>query len=353
MASAEKDYSRNKDAQRKEIYKKIDGLSKIGKELQTEISKGSQQFTGLYKKGRNLRRIFEELENELDKREKAGKPGHVKDNVRWDEARTLLHEVYHKVKVYLDEQVPTEESVSLQPFEPRKLKMAEKSPRKPTDKKKETKSVVSMVSVRSVLPEDSEELLDFIGSKTLKIATKANELNAETNEAKKKAHTSALSRWLDRLEDLRKAGKAARKGLKNEAKRLEYGKVWDDLTAAVQQAASTLSKACPQVTAKTRTELPDGSSRTWTTTVPAPCHEDPQSAVTRRNVIRREKDPRSTTAAKRKVVPEKEQQARGNRQRRGLPQEGLDSSTTVRRQSGHPARKEKALLPQSRWPRTH
>ncbi len=59
-------------------------------------------------------------------------------------------------------------------------------------------SVVCMQLVRSVLPEDPEELLELIGSKALKIATtKSNKLKAEKDEAKKTAYdASTFSRWL-------------------------------------------------------------------------------------------------------------------------------------------------------------
>jgi hypothetical protein len=78
-------------------------------------------------RARDLRRVFDELDNEHAKGEGTGVPGHVKDNAEWDQARNRLHQVYHSIKSYVEQNAPPDEGIKLAPFEPKRLKTKEPS----------------------------------------------------------------------------------------------------------------------------------------------------------------------------------------------------------------------------------
>jgi septal ring factor EnvC (AmiA/AmiB activator) len=125
MASDGREQSRNR--RRAENRKKIDDQTNMAEELQKEVEQGSQQFKELLAKARDLRRVFEELDKEHADRERTEVPGHVKNNVEWDQKRNRLHKIYHSIKSYLDQNAPEEEGVKLDAFEPRRLKTTEPS----------------------------------------------------------------------------------------------------------------------------------------------------------------------------------------------------------------------------------
>jgi hypothetical protein len=149
MAGHRRDESRNR--RRAEIKEKIDDQTKIAKELQKEVDQGSHQFKELVTKARDLRKVFDELDNDHAERESKGVPGHVKDNVQWDQARHRLHKIYHAVRSYLEQNAPKDEGIKLAPFKPKKLKTNEPSTKQKgkedeSSKKKKREEEKSQVS---------------------------------------------------------------------------------------------------------------------------------------------------------------------------------------------------------------
>jgi hypothetical protein len=114
MAGHNRDQSLNR--KQADIRKKIDDQTKIAKELQKDVEKGSRQFKELQTMARDLRRVFDELDNKHAERESMGVPGHVKDNVKWDQARLRLHQIYPAVRSYLEQNAPKDEGIKLAPF---------------------------------------------------------------------------------------------------------------------------------------------------------------------------------------------------------------------------------------------
>jgi hypothetical protein len=192
MTKHGREESRNR--RQAEIRKKIDDQTKIAEELQKDLNKGSHQFKELQTKARDLRRVFDELDNEHAERESKGVPGHIKDNVEWDQARHWLHEIYHAVRSYLEQNAPKYEGIKLAPFEPKRLKTKEPSTKQKgkedeSSKKKkgeEEKSQVSATSARSVFPANPSQLKQFLESKDLNFKEKLISLQKEMNETKKK-----------------------------------------------------------------------------------------------------------------------------------------------------------------------
>jgi hypothetical protein len=105
--------------------KKDQRPDKIAEELEKEVNQGSLQFKELMRKARHLRKVFDELDNEHAERESTGVPGHVKDNTELDQARNKLHQVYHSIRSYLEQNAPQDKGIKLAPFEPKKLKTKE------------------------------------------------------------------------------------------------------------------------------------------------------------------------------------------------------------------------------------
>ncbi len=210
MASGERDYSRNRDAPRKEIKQKIDNLTKIAEELQTGVTEDSQPFKQLLTSARDLRRIFEEVDNKLGKRESSGVPGHVKDNVNWVNARVRLHEVYHVARSYLEQSAPPDEGIKLAPFEPRRLKVSEPQSKTkkyenkdsgenrneppPTENNEQGKAPSVVSTLRSEVPTDVITLTKFLERKEVVFQKKMNDVNKARNRPTKMAQVRILQR---------------------------------------------------------------------------------------------------------------------------------------------------------------
>jgi hypothetical protein len=200
---------------RAETRKKIDDQTKMAEELRKEVDRGSTQFKELTMRARDLRRVFEELDKEHADRERTGFPGHVKDNVEWDQKRNRLHQVYHSIKSHLDQTAPKEEGTTLEPFKSRKLKndgavnQARRQERRALQDKKrrrEKKSQVRATSVRSVFSANALQLKQFLETKDLSFKEKLISLKRETSrEAKKEALAQVLIKWLSRVEELETA----------------------------------------------------------------------------------------------------------------------------------------------------
>jgi hypothetical protein len=198
MAGHGREESRNR--KQAEIRKKIDYQTKIVEELQKEVDKGSQQFKELQTRARDLRKVFDELDNEHAERESTGVPGHVKDNAEWDQKRNRLHQVYHLIRSYLEQNAPPDEGIKLAPFEPKRLKTKEPPTKQKgrdgeSSKKKkgeEETSQISATSARSVFPANPSQLKQFPESKDLNFKEKLISLPKETNETKREALAQVL-----------------------------------------------------------------------------------------------------------------------------------------------------------------
>jgi hypothetical protein len=148
MARHGREESRNR--KRAEIRKKINDQTKIPEELQKEVEQGSLQFKELMARARDLRKVFDELDNKHAERESTGVPGHVKDNAEWDQARNRLHQFYHSIRSYLEQNAPPDEGIKLAPFEPKDSRRRScqpsrkarktNAPRKRKEKKRSLKS---------------------------------------------------------------------------------------------------------------------------------------------------------------------------------------------------------------------
>ncbi len=242
MSERGREQSRNR--RRAETRKKIDDQTKMAEELRKEVDRGSQQFKELMMRARDLRRVFEELDNEHANRERTGVPGHVKDNVEWDQARNRLHQVYHSIKSYLDQTAPKEEGMTLEPFESRKLKTTKPSNKQSSKngarpkqrKEEEKKSQVSATTVRSVFPVNPSQLKQFLETKDLNFKEKLISLKKETRETKKEALTQVIIKWLSRAEELETAVRDTRDQIADETELASYNKAWSDLSATIAKA---------------------------------------------------------------------------------------------------------------------
>jgi hypothetical protein len=232
------------DRKRAEIKKKIAEQMEVAKELQKDVGDKSQQFKELLTKARGLRKVFDELDNEHAERERTGVPGHVRDNVEWGEARTNLHQIYHVVRTYIEQNAPKDEGLKLAPFEPRKLKTQEPSTKQrgkegENSKKKKTEeeqSQRSSTSAKSVYPVNPLQLKQFLEGKNLDFHKKPMGLRKETNKTRKEALAQVVIQWLNRVGELEKAVEDVREQMTDETELGSLDEAWKDLSATITKA---------------------------------------------------------------------------------------------------------------------
>jgi hypothetical protein len=244
MVSSSRDQSCGRDPKRMEIRKKIEDQLKIAEELQKDVDQKSQLFKELMTRARDLRKVFDELDNEHAERESRGVPGHVKDNAEWDQARNRLHQVYHSIRSYLEQNAPPEEGIKLAPFEPKRLKTKEPSTKQKSKdgegskkkKREEEKSQVSATSVRSVFPVNPSQLKQFLESKDLNFKEKLISLKKETSKTKREALAQVLIKWLSHADELATAVRDTREQITDETELAAYDEAWTDLSATITKA---------------------------------------------------------------------------------------------------------------------
>jgi hypothetical protein len=212
----------SRDRKRTEIKKKIAEQTEVAKELQKDVGDRSQQFKELLTKARGLRKVFDELDNEHAERESTGVPGHVRDNVEWDEARTNLHQIYHAVRTYIEQNAPKDEGLKLAPFEPRKLKTKEPSTKQrgkegentqgaeggpPLSNENEEDPVLSVVTSLAdfSIPNSIPELRKKVEAQEEYLLEKVASLREAKTEQKKKNAVTRLQKAVARANELYQA----------------------------------------------------------------------------------------------------------------------------------------------------
>jgi hypothetical protein len=187
--------------------------------------------------------VFDKLDIEHTERESTGVPGYLKDNAEWDQARNRLHEVYHSIRSYLEQNAPKDEGIKLAPFEPKRLKTKEPSTKQKgrggegsKKKKSEDKSQVSVTSAGSVFPVNPSQLKQFLENKDLNFKEKLISLKKETNETKRETLAQVLIKWLSRADELATAVRDTREQITEETELAGYDKAWADLSAMITKA---------------------------------------------------------------------------------------------------------------------